>query len=102
MRLFWKINIYTSLIVLGIFLLYVCDAFLGLNKITIMLNFFGLVFIFSPFLEIIQIPLCLLVTLFTLKRQKKIVWVYFLIMILSFLIKIIAYVSILGSIIPHQ
>ncbi|PKH52663.1 hypothetical protein CXF68_19005 [Tenacibaculum sp. Bg11-29] len=100
MKLFWKINIYMSVIVFSLFILnfiamyfevYIPNFFLGIS---------GLTFIFSPFLEIIQVPLCLIVILTTLKNQNKIVWMYLLMMIVFFIIKITIYILLLGSIIP--
>lgn len=100
MKLFWKINIYVSIAVVGIFLLYFILGYYGFYIPDFLLDIPAIIFFYGPFLEIIQIPLCLLVALFTLKRQKKTVWLYFLMMMIFFIIKISIYVLVLGSIVP--
>ena len=97
MKLFWKINIYVSVITFLMFLL---------NLTANIYSFFGsvsgyimsltiLFFTYGAFLEIIQIPICLL-ALFFKYRQKR-VWVFFLIMVLFFIIKIRLYFYIFAA-----
>ncbi len=100
MKLFWKINIYVSVIVFSLFILYFLAMYFEISIPNFLVDISGVLFFYAPFLEIIQIPLCLIIVLFTLKNQKKIVWMYFLIMIIFFIIKISIYFLLLGSIIP--
>lgn len=100
MKLFWKINIYVSIIIFSLFMLYFLAMYFEISMPNYLVDIPGLLFFYAPFLEVIQIPLCLIITLFTLKSQKKIVWMYFLMMIIFFIIKISIYFLLLGSIIP--
>ena len=102
MKLFWKINIYVSVIVFSLFMLYFIIMYFEIIIPNLLLDIPGLLFFYAPFLEVIQIPLCLTLTLFTLKKQTKIVWIYFLIMVIFFIVKISVYILILGSIISFK
>ncbi|OEK07612.1 hypothetical protein A8C32_17605 [Flavivirga aquatica] len=99
MKLFWKINICASIIIFGLFVFNILVMYFEVYIPNFLLDASGLIFIFSPFLEVIQIPICLVFNLITLKKQKKIVWMYFLMMAIFFIIKISIYALILGSII---
>ncbi len=87
MKLFWKINISISIIVFILFNVYILEMIFNINLI-LFSDLLGLIFIYGCFLEIVQIPLCLVVTLLSLRKQTKIVWVYFFMMIVFFLYKI--------------
>jgi hypothetical protein len=100
MRLFWRINTYISVTIFILFTLNFFAGYFGLFIPDFLAEICSIIFIFFPFLELIQIPICLIVVLATLKNQKKIVWLYFLMMTVFFIIKISVYFLLLGSIIP--
>lgn len=99
-KLFWNININISIIFFTVYILYFIAVYYGLYLPEILIDEFGILFFLSPFLEFFQIPICLVVTLFTLNKQKKIVWLYFIMMAAFFILKFSIYIFILGSIIP--
>ncbi len=101
MKLFWKINVGISITVFLLFNVYILEMILNIH-LSLFLEIFGLIFIYGPFWEVVQIPLCLIITLLTLRKQTKIVWVYFFMMAVFFLYKICWYVLILGSIVPRN
>ncbi len=95
MKLFWKINLIISVTVFSLFILIMLRVWKSIFPTVI-----SLISFLAPFLEVIQIPVCLVVTLLNLKNQTKIVWFYFLLMLLFFLIKITVFILVLGSIVP--
>lgn len=89
MKLFWKINIYISVITFTMFLTYLISIsynFFSPKLSNYIMSFTVLFFIYGTFLEIIQIPICLL-ALFSKYKQKR-VWLFFLMMTIFFIIKI--------------
>ena len=90
MSKFWKINLYISIITFLLFIIYL--LVMNWNFIPQFFHeIFGYIFLFGPFLEVIQIPLCLIFSLLTIKSQKKNVWLYMLMMMCFFVIKIVIY-----------
>jgi len=98
MKLFWKINLYINLIVFILFFLYVVSIKFEIINFSIS-NFIAdlsfIFFIYGAFLEIIQIPICVIGLFF--KNKPKRVWLFFLMMIVFLITKITLYIYILGS-----
>lgn len=61
------------------------------------LDFIEVLFFYAPFLEIIQIPLCLLVVLIGYKKQKKGLYKQFVLMFILFLFKTLTYLYVLSG-----
>jgi hypothetical protein len=98
MKLFWKINLWISIITFLLFLLYfivVKFSFSGSTVGDFIMSFTFLFFIYGAFLEIIQIPLCLIALIFNHKQKN--IGFFFLMMVIFFIIKIGLYVYTLGT-----
>jgi len=94
MKNFWKINIITSISIFIIFCLIL------INEFYIHLNLpfqelLGYIFVFGPFWEIIQIPTCIILYIFTNKKHLKYPFLYFGFMFFLFAVKISFYVWIM-------
>ncbi|WP_025142906.1 hypothetical protein [Pedobacter jeongneungensis] len=96
MKLFWKINIYLSIITFMICLFYLATIIIPLNPPIAILSITSMFFLYGTFLEIVQIPICL-IALISDYRPKRL-WLFFLVMIIFLTVKITLYVYILGSI----
>lgn len=86
---FWKINRYLSIIIFLLYFSFLLPYFnvdLGILKVV---PFYA--FAFSPFLELFQIPICILIKILTWKHTLS-VWKDFIMMILFFIIKVSVYV----------
>jgi hypothetical protein len=78
MKLFWKINLYISIIIFILFLAYFISIKFHLIN-TFVTNFIAattfIFFIYGTFLEIIQIPICIIGLFF--ENKPKRVWLFF-------------------------
>lgn len=94
MSTFWKINIILSITVFLIFIGQLLN--MAFVKVDFPFqDFFSLIFLYGPFLEIIQVPICIGYSLIT-KRDKK-GYKYIFMMIGFFVIKIALYVGIMSA-----
>lgn len=84
MRLFWKINIYISIAAFSLFMLYFIIMYFEVSIPNVLVDIPGLMFFYSPFLEFIQIPICLIAVGINRKRQNKTVWMYIFMMFIFF------------------
>lgn len=98
MKLFWKINIYANIVVFILFLLYLVPIkfqIINFSVSNFIVDVAFIFFIYGAFLEIIQIPICVIGIFF--KDKPKRVWLFFLMMMVFFITKIALYVYVLGS-----
>lgn len=98
MILFWKISLYVSIVVFILFLFYLISIkfhVINVSVSNLIAKATFIFFIYGTFLEMIQIPICI-VGLFFKKKPKR-VWLFFLMMATFFIIKALLYVYILGS-----
>ncbi len=98
MKLFWKINLWISIITFLLFLLYfivVRFSYSGSAIGNFIMSFTFLFFIYGAFLEIIQIPVCLIALIFNPKQKR--IGLFFLMMVIFFIIKVGLYVYTLGG-----
>ncbi|KUJ60506.1 hypothetical protein AR687_17185 [Flavobacteriaceae bacterium CRH] len=78
MKLFWKINLYINLIVFVLFLLYIISIkshIINASITNLIATTTFLFFIYGAFLEIIQMPICIIAAFF--KNKPKRVWLFF-------------------------
>lgn len=97
MRLFWKVNLYVTIIVFILFLLYFIAArfsFLNPSISNLFMSLTFLFFYYGAFLEIFQIPLCTIAFFFNYKPKRAIL--IFFMMFVSFILKICLFVYLLG------
>lgn len=98
MKIFWKINFFTSIIIFMLFMLYllaVSSSILGPTLRNAVISSTALFFIYGAFWEIIQIPICLIALLFRSKPQRPVL--FFLTLIALFMVKVGLYIYVLGS-----
>ena len=90
---FWKINKWFTGCTIIIFIL------LSYNLLYFQKNmgFLIVLFFYIPFIEIIQFPLCLLVFLFTFNNQKKGTFLFLILLIFTFLFKVLTYFWIMSG-----
>lgn len=101
MKLFWKINLSIGVSTFLLYLSYLILVYQNIKAPEFIVFILSFAFLWGTFLEVIQIPICLIVIVFTIRRQKKIVWAYLFMMLVFFIVKIIMFVSILSEIIPR-
>ena len=66
----------------------------------VLVSFFGLVFFFGPFSELVVFPIYLFLKIAFPKYLPKRTWLFFMFMVIFFVLKISVYILILYSIIP--
>lgn len=95
MKLFWKFNLFASLSIFILFIAYIISikfCFFNYDVCNFIASKTWLFFVYGAFLEIIQIPICI-VGLFLKNRPKK-VGLFFLMMVTFGIIKISLYINI--------
>jgi hypothetical protein len=98
MKLFWKINLYINILVFILFLTYflvVKFSFIKASVSNICMSLTFLFFNYGVFLEIFQIPLCI-IALFFKNKPKRVKFLFFM-MFIFFIIKMILFIYLLGS-----
>jgi hypothetical protein len=98
MKSFWIVNKIISIIVFFMFLLYfVSIKFCLINSSVsnLIASTTFIFFMYGVFLELIQIPICIIGLFF--KNKPKRVWLFFFMMVVFFIVKVILYIYLLGS-----
>ncbi|NWL01005.1 hypothetical protein DM790_09285 [Flavobacterium collinsii] len=93
MKLFWKVNLFISIVT---FVLFTIPIVLDLTNRTIYFisDFSNLIYLLDPYFEMIQMPISFLIAIY---NNKKIFWIFFLIMFILFVIKMGLFIYVLGS-----
>ncbi len=101
MKKFWRINTLFSVVVFVIFIV----LFLNMIYFEInlgILDFLNVIFFYAPFLEIIQIPICVIVYILGFKNLERGTYKYLILFFVSFVIKLTLYVWLLSGAIPNS
>lgn len=83
MKLFWRVNLWINLSVFVLFIVFLVGT--TVDVVPDIMYMIGPFFLYGPYLEIVQVPICILALFITPKPRRW--YLYLLLMIISFAIK---------------
>lgn len=83
MKLFWKINLFISILTFILFMIPILSDLININ-INFLNNLSNLAYLLDPYFEMVQVPFSFFIAIY---NNKKIFWLSFLIIFILFIIK---------------